>query len=141
MKPRIILVRENAETLSCSDCAGSLEGIDAFGSHEVPDYEPVRRVMNQVGEIYLALRRRFGDGILIDVVDPRNAIYLIPTLIGDFFRYRPPFRVFIRTLLFGISPASVIFNGRALHVGNLPTPDDLVQWVGNRLQGSGFHQP
>lgn len=50
-KPRVILMRENAETLTCSNCAGTLEGIDAFGSRKVPDYEPIRNIMNQVGRL------------------------------------------------------------------------------------------
>ena len=141
MKPRIILVRENAETLTCSDCAGSLEGIDAYGTHEIPDYESTRRVMDQAGALYLVLRHRFGDELRIDIVDPRNVIYLIPTLIGDFFRYRPPFRDFLKTLLFGISPASIILNGRALRVGSLPAPECLVEWVGRSLHGSGVDRP
>ena len=117
--------------MTCSNCAGTLEGIDAFGSSEVPDFAPTRSVMNEVGEIYLALRRKFGDGAEIDVVDPRNAVYLIPALLRDYRRFRPPLGVFLKTLLFGISPASVIVNGRALYVGDLPTPEDLIKELGS----------
>lgn len=136
-KPRVILVRENAETLTCSSCAGTLEGIDAFGSRAVPDYEPVRQVMDQVGKLYQALRREFSDRIEIDVVDPRNAVYLFPALVGDYRRYHPPFGDFLRTLLFGVSPASIILNGRALHVGELPTPEIVVEEVRSVLEGGG----
>ena len=76
-------------------------------------------------------RRKFGDQVQIDVVDPRNEIYLIPVLVGDYRRYHPPLGVFLKTLFFGISPASVIVNGRAMHVGELPTPDVLVEEVGS----------
>lgn len=141
MKPRVILVRENPEILTCSNCAGGLEGIDAFGTREVPDYAPIRAVMDQVGELYLALRREFGDQVLIDIVDPRNGIYLIPTLIGDFLRYHPPLGLFLRTLFLGISPASVIVNGAALHFGELPAPDLLVEKVGICLQESEPSHP
>ncbi len=136
MKPRVILIRENPETLTCSSCAGSLEGIEAFGTREVPDYASIRGVMEQVGKLYMALRREFGDQVLIDVVDPRNAIYLIPTLIGDFLRYHPPLGRFLRTLFLGISPASVIVNGTVLQVGALPSPGHLVQSVGSFLRDS-----
>ncbi len=136
MTPRVILIRENPETLTCSSCAGNLEGIEAFGSSEVPDYAPVRNVMKSVGELYLALRREFGDKVQIDVVDPRNEIYLIPALIGDYRRYRPPLGIFLKTLFFGISPASVIVNGRATHVGELPAPDVLLEEVGSLVEAA-----
>jgi hypothetical protein len=136
MSPRVILIRENPETLTCSNCAGTLEGIEAFGSCEVPDYAPVRSVMNRVGELYLALRQKFGDKVQIDVVDPRNEIYLIPVLLGDYRRYRPPLGDFLKTLFFGISPASVIINGRAMYVGELPAPDVLVEEVGSLLKAA-----
>jgi hypothetical protein len=117
--------------LTCSNCAGTLEGIDAFGSQQVPDYAPVRNVMNRVGELYKALRRQYGESLEIDVVDPRNQIYLIPALIKDYVRYHPPLRVFLKTLFLSISPASVIVNGRAIHVGELPSPNTLVKEVGS----------
>ncbi|MFQ5849905.1 MAG: hypothetical protein ACE5JU_04870 [Candidatus Binatia bacterium] len=141
MKPRVILIRENPETLTCSSCAGTLEGIDAFGSSEVPDYAPIRRVMNRVGDLYLALRREFGERVEIDVVDPRNEVYLIPILLGDYRRYHPPLGVFLKTLFLGISPESVIVNGRAMHVGELPAPGVLVEEVSSFLEASQPPQP
>lgn len=140
MKPRVILVRESSETLTCSNCAGTLEGIDAFGSHEIPDYAMIRSVMDRVGKLYLALRREFDHRVAIDVVDPRNSLYLIPVLLGDYRRYRPPLGLFLKTLFLGISPASVIVNGKALHVGELPTPDLLVEEVGSILKEAGAIQ-
>lgn len=140
MKPRVILVRESPETLTCSSCAGTLEGIDAFGSREIPDYAMIRSVMDRVGELYLALRREFDHRVEIDVVDPRNGLYLIPVLLGDYRRYRPPLGSFLKTLFLGISPASVIVNGKALHVGELPTPDLLVEEVRSILEEAGAIQ-
>ena len=137
MKPRVILIRESPETLTCSNCAGTLEGIDAFGSREIPDYAMIRSIMDRVGELYLALRREFDHSVEIDVVDPRNGLYLIPVLLGDYRRYRPPLGPFLKTLFLGISPASVIVNGIALHVGGLPTPDLLVEEVGSILEEAG----
>ncbi len=134
MKPRIILVRENAETLTCSNCAGTLEGIDAFGSREIPDYTMIRSIMDRVGKLYLVLRREFDHRVEIEVVDPRNGLYLIPVLFADYHKYRPPLGPFLRTLFLGISPASIIINGSALHVGELPTPDLLVEEVRSILE-------
>lgn len=138
MVPRVILIRESPETLTCSSCAGNLEGIDAFGSRQVPDYAPIRGLASRVGELYLALRREFGDRVRIEIVDPRNEVYLIPALIRDYCRYRPPFGTFLRTLFLGISPLSVIVNGRALHIGEMPSPEVLVEEVGRLLRGLEF---
>jgi len=129
IKTQVILVRENAETLTCSDCAGSLEGIDAFGSHGIPDYAPIKKVMTQMGELYMALRHKFGDQVEIDVVDPRNEIYLIPRLIRDYRRHKTSFRTFLKTLFFGISPGKVIINGRVRKGKELPSPETLIQEV------------
>ena len=127
MKPRVILIRENAETVTCGEC--SLEGIEAFGSGEVSEYAQTQRVMNEIGALYIALRREFGDKVEIDVVDPRNELFLIPVLVGDYRRYHPPFGAFLKTLLFGISPCSIIVNGTVKHVGDLPSPESLVKEV------------
>jgi len=129
MKPRVILVRESPEILTCSNCAGTLEGIEAYGSRRVPEYAATRAVMHRVGRLYAALRREFGDQVEIDVVDPRNGLYLIPALIRDYRRYRPPLRVFLKTLFFGIGPTTVIVNGAALLIGELPEPGSLMQSV------------
>ncbi|MFQ5903748.1 MAG: hypothetical protein ACE5JO_08660 [Candidatus Binatia bacterium] len=96
--------------------------------------------MNRVGELYLALRREFGDKVQIDVVDPRNEVYLIPVLLGDYRRYHPPLGLFLKTLFLGISPSSVIVNGRAMHIGELPSPDVLVNEVGQLLKDSGVSE-
>lgn len=129
MKPRIIMIRENAETVTCSSCAGSLEGIDAFGASRVLDYASTERVITEVGALYMALRKSFGDTIEIDVVDPRNELYLFPTLISDYRKYRPPLGAFLKTLFLGISPASIIINGVERHKGNLPSPEALIQEI------------
>ena len=128
-RPRVILIRENAETLTCSNCAGTLEGIDAFGSRKVPDYETIREIMDQTGRLYRALRHKFGEQIRIDVVDPRNAFYLFPTLISDYRTFHPPWSAFLKTVLWGASPASVIVNAQALHIGEFPAPEKLVEEV------------
>ena len=134
IKPRIILIRENAETLTCSNCAGTLDGIDAFGTRRVPDFEPVRNLMVEMGQLYQALRKEFDNRVQIDVVDPRNAVYLFPVLVADYWRYRPPLRSFLKTLFFGITPASIIINGTALYTGTLPSPQELVDEVSRRVK-------
>lgn len=137
MRPRVLLIRENAETLTCSSCAGSLEGIEAFGSCDVPDYDTVRATMHRMGALYRALREAYGDSVEIDVVDPRNQVFLIPSLIGDYRRFKPRLGAFLKTLFFGISPCSVIVNGTQRYARDLPEPGDLVAEVGAALEPAG----
>jgi hypothetical protein len=137
MKPRVLIIRESAETLTCSDCAGSLEGIDSFGSRDVPDYGSIRQIMNVTGALYRAVRERFADQIDIDVVDPRNAPYLIPTLVADYRRYRPPVRAFLKTLFLGITPASIIINGVVRYKNDLPSTEALIADVSECLDAMG----
>ena len=122
-----MLIRENAETVTCGEC--SLEGIEAFGSGEVSEYTQSKRVMDEMGALYMALRREFGDKVGIDVVDPRNEIFLLPALLGDYRRYHPPLGAFLKTLLFGISPRSIIINGTLKHARDLPSPESLLDEV------------
>jgi hypothetical protein len=131
------MIRESAETLSCSDCAGSLEGIEAFGSREVPDYSSARQIMNETGALYRALRERFADQIDIDVVDPRNAPYLLPALVADYRRYRPSVRAFLKTLFLGITPASIIINGVVRYRNELPSAETLIADVSECLDAMG----
>ena len=139
-KPRVILIRENAETLTCSNCAGTLEGIDAFGTCQVPDYEPIRALMMQMGQLYQALRREFGNRIEIEIVDPRNALYLLPVLMVDYRRFHPPLGSFLKTLFFGVGPASIIVNATAVYTGTLPSPQQLVNKVGQLVNASELNQ-
>jgi hypothetical protein len=139
-RPRILLIRENAETLTCSNCGGTLEGIDAFGRRRVPDYEPIRSLMVQMGQLYQALRREFGDRVNVEVVDPRNSIYLFPVLLVDYWRYRPPLGRFLRTLFLGVTPASIIVNATTLCAGSLPSPQELVNKVSQRVKASELTQ-
>jgi hypothetical protein len=115
--------------VTSSDCAGSLEGIDAFGSQKIPDYAPIQKVMTQMRELYMALRHQFGDQVEIDVVDPRNEIYLIPRLFSDYRRHTTSLRTFLKTLFFGIAPGKVIINGRVRNGKELPSPETLIQEV------------
>lgn len=136
-KPRIILIRENAETLTCSNCAGTLEGIDAFGTRPVSDYEPIRSLMVRMGQLYRALRSEFGHRVEIEVVDPRNVLYLLPALTLDYRRFRPPLGSFLNTLFFGVGPASIIVNATAIYTGVLPSSQELVNRVRQVLDVSG----
>ena len=135
MKPRVMLIRENAETVTCGEC--SLEGIEAFGSGEVSEYTQSQKVMNEMGALYMALRKEFGDKVLIDVVDPRNELFLLPALLGDYRRYHPPLGAFLKTLFFGISPRSIIVNGTVKHARDLPSPESLVEEVRGYLDKPG----
>jgi hypothetical protein len=93
--------------------------------------------MNETGALYRALRERFADQIDIDVVDPRNAPYLLPALVADYRRYRPSVRAFLKTLFLGITPASIIINGVVRYRNELPSAETLIADVSECLDAMG----
>jgi len=130
-RSRVILVREWEQQMSSSGCCGRLEGdLLAWGEGGERCFPERRRTMEAMGPLYRALRERYGDAVEIRVVDPRNLVSLLPTLMTDFRRYGVGLVDALRTL-FGISVETVIVNGRIVSRGAWPEPERV--WA--RLEG------
>jgi hypothetical protein len=82
--------------------------------------------MENVGELYRAIRDRYGHAVELRVVDPRNTPALIPTLIGEFRRYRVPLKEALKTL-FGLKVNAVVVNGRLVSRKGLPDSNALLE--------------
>jgi hypothetical protein len=138
--PSIIFVREWEQQMSSSGCCGRLEGdMLSWGAERC--FEERRQIMEEVGELYRAVRKRFGDAVEIRVVDPRNFPALYPVLFADFRRYHVPFREALRAL-FGIKVNTVILNGRLVSKKGLPDPEFLVDLVrGTMSRSRGVTRP
>lgn len=129
MKPRIILIREGLGVRSCCGGEGAKEAIHEIavgGSEEVCDSHPKT---SKIGDLYMALRKEYGERIDLDVVDASNQLFLIPSLISDCRKFSVSLKQAVKTVLFGVAPSSVIINGRPAHQGTLPSPDSLVQEI------------
>ena len=82
MTHRIILVREWDAQLVASGCCGRLGGQDTeLGDAET--FAANRSEMEAMGEVYRALRAEFSkEDAELAVVDPRNAVWLVPAILG-----------------------------------------------------------
>ncbi|TCP42090.1 hypothetical protein EV191_12456 [Tamaricihabitans halophyticus] len=82
---RVLLVREWDEQTSGSGCCGRLGGdaVRALVEPAADPYAHTRRDMERMGAVYRALREQFGDELDLTVVDPRNTVWLVPTVWRD----------------------------------------------------------
>ncbi|MGH3087794.1 MAG: hypothetical protein ACRDSJ_10825 [Rubrobacteraceae bacterium] len=135
MEHRILLVRELDAQVSASGCCGRIGGKDSeIGGGE--DYAHNRVEMEAMGEVYRALKKAlFDEDVEITVVDPRNAVWLLPTIIRDARRSGRSVGETLRSVKNGISYNSVLFDGKVLFSGRVPSPDAAVEAVFRELRG------
>jgi len=124
MKPSVVLVREWEQQMSGSGCCGRLEG-DVLGSGGDRIFPERRVIMEAMGPLYRRLRGRFGDGLDLLVVDPRNQISMVPRLVRDFWRYGVRWGDALRTLR-DINTSSVVINGRLFSRGAWPPAEAVI---------------
>jgi hypothetical protein len=125
---RILLVREwDSQGGGC--CGGGLSGGDCDVGH--PDsFARSRPLMETMGGIYRTLRRELpSDTIEITVVDPRNMVWLIPTLLRDGRRRGLAAGELWRQLNLGMRNGAIVVDGRALSALDYPDPDGAVDAV------------
>ncbi len=88
---RIILVREWDSQTAASGCCGRLGG----ENNELGDpgtYRHNREEMEKMGKVYRALRKDlFDEEVALTVVDPRNMVWLIPSVLKDARKEVSPF--------------------------------------------------
>ncbi|BBL80963.1 hypothetical protein RxyAA322_28170 [Rubrobacter xylanophilus] len=129
---RVILVREWDAQVTGSGCCGRLGG----QNHELGDPETFaanRCEMEAMGEVYRALRAEFED-LQITVVDPRNAVWLIPAIVRDARRRGLSALETWRQVRSGVSYNAVIFDGKVLFSGRIPAAADAVAAVRSELE-------
>jgi len=126
----VILIREHAEQLTGSGCCGKLEGDNALVGGQ-PVFTLARQGQQQMGVLHRAIREFFPpregrERVKVEVVDPRNQLYLWPRLIGDVLRYRPGLRAGLRTALQFFALPAVIVNGRVMSRRGQPLDPDAL---------------
>ena len=133
MAHRIILVREWDAQLAASGCCGRLGGQNTeLGDTET--FAANRREMEAMGEVYRALRAElFDEDVEIAVVDPRNMVWLVPTLLKDARRRGLGLWESWGQLRRGVSYTAIIFDGRVLFSGRIPPVEDAVAAVKKEL--------
>ncbi|HEX6255113.1 MAG TPA: hypothetical protein VFZ70_04820 [Euzebyales bacterium] len=126
---RILLVREWDSQTSGSGCCGRLGGEDCDVGH--PDtFAHSRSLMEAMGAVYRALRaelpRRTVD---ITVVDPRNMVWLVPSILRDGRRRGMGPGELWRQLTGGVRNGAIVVDGRALFAHDYENTDDAVDAV------------
>ncbi len=132
---RIILVREWDAQMTGSGCCGRLGGQnDELGDAQT--FAVNRKEMEAMGRVYRALRAElFDEDVEITVVDPRNAIWLVPAVLRDARRRGLPPGEIWKQVRRAVSYNAVVFDGRVLFSGRVPKPEEAVASVKEELEG------
>lgn len=129
MQHRIILVREWDAQMAASGCCGRLGGENSeLGDKDT--FAANRCEMEAMGEVYRALRTElFDEDAEITVVDPRNMVWLIPSLLKDARKRGLGLRDTWSQLRRGVSYTAIIADGKTLFSGRIPPVEDAVAAV------------
>ena len=119
----VILVREQEVQSTGGGGCGCLPG-DVLRCVPEPAFRARPATAEAMGQLYRALRGRYGDAVEIQVVDPRNVLGLTFVLIRDFLRFRVSPLDALRTFG-GLTAQAVIVDGRTVARGQWPSPDEV----------------
>jgi hypothetical protein len=132
MTHRVLLVREWDAQTSGSGCCGRLGG-EQSDLGDPATYAHTRATMEAMGRVYRALADRLGDRVGTDVeltvVDPRNAVWLVPSLARDARRRGLGVRDVLTQVRDGVADGAVVVDGLVLYSGRVPEPDEAVDAV------------
>lgn len=134
IRHRVVLVRERDARAAGSGCCG---GVDGLGDEPVlaGTHSRVRVDMEAMGAVYRALRDRWSsDEVEIVVVEPRNMIWLLPTVWRDARRRGASRRQAWRQVL-GVTHNTVIVDGEVVFTATPPHPAEAVAVVSATLAG------
>lgn len=132
MPNRVILVREWDGQVGGSGCCGRLGGLDCeLGDAET--YSHARVEMEAMGVVYRALYSEFADDIELTIADPRNTVWLVPTIWRDARARGMTAGQAWRQIRRGVGQGSVVCDGKVLHSGAPPDADEMVEAVRSEL--------
>ena len=133
MLHRVILVREWDAQVAASGCCGRLGGENSeLGDKDT--FAANRREMEAMGEVYRALRAAlFDEDAEITVVDPRNMVWLVPSLLKDARKRGLGIKETWDHLRRGVSYTAIIVDGKTLFSGRIPPVEDAVAAVKKEL--------
>lgn len=136
MSRRVILVREWDEQHGGSGCCGRLGG-EGTELGEAGTYRHTRCDMEAMGAVYRALRSAFDrDDLDVQVVDPRNSLWLVPAIWRDARRRGMTVREAATQVRRGVSVLSIVVDGRVVFAGGVPEPGEVVEAVRAELSAA-----
>lgn len=126
-----MLVREQDAGHSGSGCCGRLgEAHSDLGG--AADFGASRAIMEAMGEVYRRLRAD-APALAIDVVDPRNTLWLYPAVWRVSRRAGRSVPATLKSLVCAGASSAVVLDGEVLFYGWLPSSDIVVAAVIARL--------
>jgi len=128
----VVLIREKDEELFSSSCCPRLGG--DFRMFRTQDglehaFPERRKVMKEMGAVYMRLKEAFGDRARVQYIDPRNYIVLMHRLLTDVLTYKPPLLTAFKLLTLSFPFPAVIVNGRLLMAREIGDPEEIVEKV------------
>jgi hypothetical protein len=137
MRHRVLLVREWDWQNTGSGCCGRVGGGHEFC--DAADFARSREEMVRVGSVYEALRQAFGDDeIEVTVVDPRNTVWMIPTIYRDARRSGVGRVEALRQVARSSANGAVVVDGKVIFDGRIPpSPSEAVAAVRAELAHEG----
>ena len=129
----LIFVRESEGQLTGSDCCGKLEG-DWRQEKGRPVFVQQREILQTIGPLAEAARRRFGSHLEILHVDPRNQLFLLPRLLAEAVHRRCFSFRFLRALLMLYRLPAAILNGELLFSGRMPGQEEFLAILQSHLE-------
>lgn len=130
---RVILIRpwDMSDGVGAGCCGGgSAKGICVDPSHDsVPDRLGERGDPNPLAAVYLALRKHLSREVAIEIVDPRNHVYLLPVLYSAARRRGMGVIAALGVALWSPGYAAIIVDGEPVSSGELPAPTEALRLV------------
>ena len=114
----VILVREWDAQHTGSGCCGRVGG--GVELCDPDEFAHSRTEMERVGGIYQALHAAFGDQLDLTVVDPRNTMWLLPTVYRAARRRGQRPTEAVRTMARSTANGAIVLDGKVLFDGKLP---------------------
>lgn len=131
----LLLIRELDQQHSGSGCCGKLGGPDSeLGG--AADFSHNRAIMERLGVVYRHFRQH-EPALTIDVVDPRNIVWLYPALWRAAGQTGHGLSQRFRVLNQASAAAAVVLDGEVLFSGQLPEPKAIIDAITARLADSG----
>ncbi|MEV4715241.1 hypothetical protein [Micromonospora sp. NPDC049374] len=133
---RVLLIRPWDAAGAGSGCCTGAAGICIEGRHDDPALARQRADRRPLGEVYQVVRAGLPAEIAVEIVDPRNTLFLLPAIVRDGRRHRRPWRDLLRDLVRGTGYAAIIVDGRVVSESGLPPADQALHIVRRALDSS-----
>jgi hypothetical protein len=128
---RVLLIRAWDHQTTGASCCGRLDGGGEFG--DAADFAPTRADMTTMGVVYRSLKASLAADVDVQVVDPRNTTWLVPTLVRDAWRADHHAGYVWKTVRRGTDPGAVVVDGRVVANGLRTDAETVTKMVRSAL--------